>query len=66
MNLRTEAEGMQDSADHDDVNAQRAGERHADAVLSGDTGVQVGTRSQAALVRESLVRCPPVADARTE
>jgi len=57
---------MQDSADHDDVNAQRAGERHADAVLSGDTGVQVGTRSQAALVRESLVRCPPVADARTE
>jgi hypothetical protein len=57
---------MQDSADNDDVNAQRGGENHGGAGLSGDAGVQVGTRSQAALVRESLVRCPPVADSRTE
>jgi hypothetical protein len=49
---------MQQTVDQDDTNAQRAGEDPAGARLAAAPEVQARARSQAALVRESLVRCP--------
>ena len=63
---RTEAEEMQESPDQDDANAERAGERVASAMRGAVVDVDARTRRQAALVRESLVRCPGGSDLRAE
>lgn len=53
---------MHQTADQDDANAERSGEHNAHTGSGGLTAVEASTRSQAALVRESLVRCPGGAD----
>jgi hypothetical protein len=53
---------MHQTADQDDANAERTGEHTARTPSGGLADAQSTTRSQAALVRESLVRCPGGAD----
>jgi hypothetical protein len=56
--LRTEAEAMHDNAVHDETNAESEPDQPAGGLPGSLVDAQVRTRSQADLVRESLVRCP--------
>jgi hypothetical protein len=49
---------MQQPTDHDYANAERTGEHVASSGREALVDAQPPARSQAALVRESLVRCP--------
>jgi hypothetical protein len=53
---------MHEAADQEDAEAEQSGE-HLASQRPDSLVVQTRTRSQAALVRESLVRCPGAADA---
>jgi hypothetical protein len=53
---------MQENSEQDDANAERTGERAAAGGRAGLAENQPWARSQAALVRESLVRCPDARD----
>jgi hypothetical protein len=53
---------MQEAADQEDGEAEHTGEQVAGQRPVSLAGYQSRTRSQAALVRESLVRCPGAAD----
>jgi hypothetical protein len=52
---------MHEAADQEEAEAEHSGE-HIAVQRSGSLAEQTRTRSQAALVRESLVRCPGAAD----
>jgi hypothetical protein len=53
---------MEDGADQEDGDAEHGGEHVAGPRPVSLAEYQSRTRSQAALVRESLVRCPGAAD----
>ncbi|HEX2703809.1 MAG TPA: hypothetical protein VHM72_10305 [Solirubrobacteraceae bacterium] len=53
---------MHEPADQEDGDAEHSGERVAGQRPGSLAELQPRTRSQAALVRESLVRCPGAAD----
>jgi hypothetical protein len=53
---------MQEAADQEDGEAEHAGDHVAGQRPVSLAEYQSRTRSQAALVRESLVRCPGAAD----
>jgi hypothetical protein len=57
---------MHQPADQDDANGERNAEHGASGGARGGADVQGRTRSQAALVRESLVRCPGGAEPGAE
>lgn len=49
---------MHEAAEQDDAKAERNGESDTGQGQGGFVNVRMLARSQAALVRESLVRCP--------
>jgi len=61
-----EAEAMRDTAQQDAATAERVGEQATVAGTGALVEAEQRARSQAALVRESLVRCPGVSDPAPE